>query len=278
MRLRIAAAVVASLTLPAQERQIGQGLNFYGWDKEEALGAKLAGEFKQQATLFESAAFNQYIQNLGAKLSGQLPPRPSKYRFGLVADSGVVTGDQVHEPFSFPGGYIFVPTGLVLAVADEAEFAGMIAHAMAHIAERHGTRMATREQVANTAAVPLIHGGFGGPDLLWPLAFRQVMRGYELAADRLAVRMMAGAGYDPGGLSRYVRRVQHNDSNGPIVFSSVPGRQQRLSELEKVVSELPEHADGSPSSDEFLTMQAEVRKTVAEQTPGPVRPPSLLKL
>jgi predicted Zn-dependent protease len=59
------------------------------------------------------------------------------YRFSTVAEE---VGGPTHERASLPGGYIFVPTSLILTAADKGEFAGMPAHAMSHIAKRHGTR------------------------------------------------------------------------------------------------------------------------------------------
>jgi predicted Zn-dependent protease len=65
----------------------------------------------------------------------------------------------IHEPATLPGGYVFVPAGLFLAAQDEAEFAGMLAHAMGHIALRHGTRQATRGVLIKQRSIPLIFMG-----------------------------------------------------------------------------------------------------------------------
>ena len=70
---------------------------------------------------------------------------------------------------------------------------------MAHAAERHHTRQATRATLANTSSVTLIFmGGWAGQGesgILLPLGFLKFMRDFELAADKLAVRTMAGAGW-----------------------------------------------------------------------------------
>lgn len=69
----------------------------------------------------------------------------------------------MHEPIAFPGGFIFVPARLILAAQDEDEFAGMLAHSIAHIAERHATRQATRSEITNMSTTPLIYmGGWTG--------------------------------------------------------------------------------------------------------------------
>ena len=64
---------------------------------------------------------------------------------------------------ALPGGFFFVNSGLILKADNESELAGVMAHEIAHIAARHGTRQATRGQVINLASIPLIFmGGWTG--------------------------------------------------------------------------------------------------------------------
>jgi predicted Zn-dependent protease len=93
---------------------------------------------------------------MGARLVRALPkPSPFTSHFELTTDSS----GTFLKPASLPGGYVFVPAGLILAAKDEAEFAGTLAHAMAHIAARHFTRQAARSQTAQSATIPLIFWG-----------------------------------------------------------------------------------------------------------------------
>src|SRR5256885_960125 len=72
----------------------------------------------------------------------------------------VLEGDQLNA-FAFPGGFVFVYTGLIEATETEAELAGAMAHEIAHVAARHFTRQATHSQIANYATLPLIFLGNG---------------------------------------------------------------------------------------------------------------------
>jgi predicted Zn-dependent protease len=92
-------------------------------------------------TPLDNAAALDFVKRLGARLAAQLPEPRFDYTFAVTASD---QSNVLHEPLSLPGGYIFVPTSLFLTVQDEAEFAGMLAHAMAHVANRDGTRAATR--------------------------------------------------------------------------------------------------------------------------------------
>lgn len=253
---------LATLAVSAQD------VNFYSSEKEAALGAALAKEVGRHATPIESSAVRDYVASLGRQLASQLPDTGLTWTFTPVFDS---SGGRTYEPVALPGGFIFVSASLMLEARNEAEFAGMLAHAMAHVSERHGTRAATSGQVANLSSIPLIFvGGWGGAgerdDLLIPVGFLRYYRVFELEADRLAVRIMVGAGYDPGALLRYIERY------------GLPPHDERIAALEQAIQALPP-ATYSSSNEEFEQIQEEVRRLMPVQTdepPRPRRPPSLL--
>jgi predicted Zn-dependent protease len=149
----------------------------------------------------------------------------------------------------------------------------MLAHAMAHVAARHGTRQATRGEVVHMASIPLVFvGGWtgmgaGGNRQAVPISFLSFQRGYEAEADMLAVKMTSGAGYDPRALVRYIGRTQPEDTARSKVFSSIPSRDSRIADMEKAIEELP--LKTYPSSDEFPRIQSEVRRLTPK--PGATR-------
>ena len=110
--------------------------NFYSIEKEKALGAQLAAEYRRQARVIDAPSVNAYLNELGQRLAAQAPATGFTYTFELVDD------DQtwIHEAAAFPGGPVFVPASLILAAANEDELAAMLAHAIAHIATRQETR------------------------------------------------------------------------------------------------------------------------------------------
>ncbi|HYK62969.1 MAG TPA: M48 family metalloprotease, partial [Bryobacteraceae bacterium] len=153
MRLCVLAVLGAALALNAQDRPVGRGVNFYSTEQEVALGAQLAADFRRVHSQLDNAAAREYIEQMGARLVQALPqPSPFMYHFELTADSS----GTFLEPAALPGGYGFVPAGLILAAKDEAELAGTLAHAIAHVAARHGTRQATKAQIAQLGTIPLI--------------------------------------------------------------------------------------------------------------------------
>jgi len=155
---------------------------------------------------------------------------------------------------AFPGGILFVPASLILAAKDEDELAGMLAHAIAHVASRDGARQATRAQLMDIAMPAPYMGGW-----TMELGLLRMWRKRELDADRLAASKMAAAGYDPGALARYLDREQASyDEYSPKMYSMLPRRAQRIEAIQSVIDTLP--ARTYPARDAFSAFQEQVRR------------------
>jgi predicted Zn-dependent protease len=127
-------------------------------EKQMAAGERMARDFRKHTKPLEGAA-EEYVRRVGRTLL-----RPEEHwQFELIKDD---FGGATREPVTFPG-YIFVPARLLIMTGSEAELAGMLAHAIAHLET--------------------------GAD--------------EAAADRRAVEIAAAAGYNPRALADYLKRV-----------------------------------------------------------------------
>ena len=231
--------------------------DFYRQRKEIALGARLAEEARQRTTPFESDVFHQYLADLGARLAAPLPEPRFDYTFTVIAED---PDGPAHEPLSFPGGAILVPAHLILETQDESEFAGMLAHAMAHCAEPRRMRPVTGSQ----GAVPIVFAGgwtgLGSPESLLPMAFRPLQRRSEIEADAMAAKAMAAAGYDPRALEAYLRRV------------GAP--EERLTALRDAIRQLLPGTYGAAGRTRFADVRDAVRNAIPEHVPAA---PRLLK-
>jgi beta-barrel assembly-enhancing protease len=186
-----------AFTLSAQDP--GRGVNFYSIEKERALGAQLAQEFRRTSPIVENPELLARIETIAEPLI----PRDSKFEYSLA----LFESDQKDEPVALPGGYVFVSTGLIRAAQHSDELAGMLAHAIAHIESRHGTKQATKGQIVQQATIPLIFmGGWNGQAV--PRGFQEFARKNDLAADQLAASMMQSHGYSPARLADYIERLQ----------------------------------------------------------------------
>jgi predicted Zn-dependent protease len=279
--MRATLLILAALTASAQERQPGRGVNFYSVEREAALGAGLAADILSNATPIDSTLVQDFVNRIGSRLSFQLRGAPFPYTFTVLAGDG---NNFTHEPVALPGGHVFIPTALILAAKDEAEFAGMLAHAMIHVSERHATRSATREAIANDATIPLMFtGGWTGygvkqaSSVLVPPGFSKFQRGFETEADVLAIKITWMADFDPSALVRYVGRVgESSPGTTSRVFSPLPTPAERVSRMETEIQMLTPQAYLTPDPAVFESIQAEVRRLIpiAERP----QPPQLKKV
>ena len=175
------------------------------------------------------------------------------------------------EPVALPGGPIMVPMSLLAEAQDEAELAFQLAHAMAHIALRHATKLATRQELMAIATVPLQiqrTAGSRGTDIL--LANQDVAfeagrlaftRGFELQADTIATRMVASAGYDPESMVRYLEGTLGDVARSTKIFSPHPATDRRMKTVEVEEAKLPAsiYTASTGEFDEIKALAAAVR-------------------
>jgi predicted Zn-dependent protease len=167
----------------------------------------------------------------------------------------VVQSEEVNA-FALPGGFFFVNSGLILKADNEAELAGVMAHEIAHVAARHGTRQATRGTIINYASIPLIFmGGWTGyairqgAGLAIPLGFLTFSRGFEKEADFLGLQYLYKSGYDPTAFVDFFEKIQSMEKKKPgsisKVFSTHPMTDDRISsaqgEIGKILKSKPEY-------------------------------------
>src|SRR5579859_1016428 len=156
-------------------RDVGKGVNFYSIEKEIALGKGLAQEVERQAKIIDDPIIAEYVSRVGQNL---VRNSDAKVPFTIK----VLDTEEINA-FALPGGFFFVNSGLILKADSESELAGVMAHEIAHVAARHGTRQATRGEIANLASIPLIFmGGWTGyairqgAGLAIPLGFLKIGR------------------------------------------------------------------------------------------------------
>jgi predicted Zn-dependent protease len=182
------------------------------------------------------------------------------YKFALVADD---EGGPTHEPLSLPGGHLVVSATLIRAAADEAELAGMLAHAMAHVTlpGPQGDK------------IPLIFmGGWNGLGSgsnasVVPMSFRKTQQDNETRADALAVTAMSAAGYDPEALAGYLARVQPPSERAPKIFAVLPDRDARVAAIRQTITGAPARTYPALDSDVFNRIQEQL--PVVEARPRP---------
>src|SRR6195256_799713 len=222
-------------------RDVGKGVNFYSLEKEIALGKQLAQEVERQAKIIDDPVISEYVNRVGQNL---VRNSDAKVPFTIK----VLDSEEVNA-FALPGGFFFVNSGLVLKADNEAELAGVMAHEIAHVAARHGTRQATRGTIINYASIPLIFmGGWTGyairqgAGLAIPLGFLTFSRGFESEADMLGLEYLYKTGYDPTAFVDFFEKIQTLEKRKPgtlsKVFSTHPMTDDRIRAAQKNIQEL----------------------------------------
>jgi len=135
-------------------RSVGKGVNLYSLEREIALGKGAAQEVERSAKMVTDPVVTEYVNRVGQNL---VRNSDAKVPFTIK----VIDSDEINA-FALPGGFFYVNSGLILHADEEAELAGVMAHEIAHVAARHGTRNATKGEIMQWASIPLILLGPGG--------------------------------------------------------------------------------------------------------------------
>src|SRR5689334_2696953 len=245
------------------ERNINKGsVNFYSLDKEIAMGRQIAAEVERQVKLVDDPAINEYVNRVGQNL---VRNSDAKVPFTIK----VVDSDEINA-FALPGGFFYVNSGLILAADDESELAAVMAHEIAHVAARHGTKQASKAELINFASIPLIFmGGVGGFALrqaagfLIPMQFLQFSRSDEAEADYLGLQYLYKTGYDPGAAVSFFEKLQAKESARPgsvsKMFSTHPPTGDRIENTKKNIELiLPDKEQYVVTTSEFGKIKAQL--------------------
>ena len=239
------------------DRNVGNCLNLYSIQKEMALGQQLAREVTRQSKILDDPIISEYVNRIGQSLA-----RNSDAKVPFTFQ--VIDGDEVNA-FALPGGYVFVYSGLIKVASEEDEFAGALAHEIAHVAARHMTCQASRSQIAGVAgAIPgVLLGGWTGviagraASAVIPMTFLSFTRRDESEADYLGVQYMYAAGYDPTGAVSIFEKLESLQKTKPgavaKVFATHPMDADRIDRTEKEIQRI------LPSKPEYVITSSEYR-------------------
>jgi hypothetical protein len=260
------------------DRGVGNGVNFYSLDKEIGLGKQLAQEVERQAKVVDDPIIAEYVNRVGQNL---VRNSDAKVPFTIK----VLDTEEVNA-FALPGGFFFVNSGLILKAESEAELAGVMAHEIAHVACRHGTRQATKGDIAQIATIPLIFmGGWTGyairqgMGLAIPMGFLAFSRGMESEADYFGLQYMYKAGYDPTAFVDFFEKIETLEKKKPgsvaKVFSTHPMTDDRIKksqdEIQSILTPKPEYVVTTSEFNDVrnrLSMLHNRRKVTTQEDPN----------
>ena len=247
------------------------GFNLFSKDQDVQLGKESAAEVRKKMPVIQDPFLTDYVNRVGKRLAASQEAQASgfPFTFEVVADPSI-------NAFALPGGPMFINTGLLKAVDNEAQLAGVMGHEMSHVILRHGTNQASKAQLIQLPAI--LGGQMAGGSMLGQLAqagiglgansvLLKFSRGAESQADLMGSHLMAEAGYNPVEMARFFQKLNTEGSRAPQFFSDHPNPANREQAIQQEVQKIPQKNYGYQTG-QFDRMKQTVAK-IKEPRPAP---------
>src|SRR6266849_1060552 len=237
------------------------GFDMFSSQEELQAGQQAQASVRKQLPLLpDSDPIVKYVQRLGAQLAAHAPGEKWPYSFHVVNQKEI-------NAFALPGGPVYINVGTIQAADTEGQLAGVMAHEISHVVQRHGTRSASKQMAAQLPLALL--GGIMGRGALSQAAqlgisfgvgsyFLKNSRQAETEADLLGTDIMYDTGFDPHAMSQFFQKLEaQGGSRGPQFLSDHPNPGNRAQWVSQEVSTLaPKQFRGD--SAEFRTIKQRV--------------------
>ena len=248
---------------------------------ERKLGEEIMRDIRRDRDYLDDEPISEYLNNFGNALVAAVPGSRGEtnadFHFFAVRDSAL-------NAFALPGGFIGAHSGLIIAAQAESELAGVMAHEIGHVTQRHIARMlgqqkqnvllplaamilaALAARASSDAAMGVLMGGQG-------LAVQRQLnfsRDAEREADRVGFQIMESGGYDTTGIVAFFRRLQaasrlYGDMPAGLAsLSSHPLTQDRITDMQARIREMPKKQ--RVDSLDFHLVRARIRVLQDTQT------------
>jgi predicted Zn-dependent protease len=216
-------------------------------DQEIALGLQAAPEMAQQ---YGGESDDPQARALVERVCGEIVARSDAHGTPYQYQCHVLADPQTINAFALPGGQVFITMGLLSKLKTEGQLAGVLGHEIGHVVARHGAEHIAKQQLTqgltgaavlatydprnpssrNSAAVAMLIGNLVG---------MRFGRQDELEADRLGVKLMSEAGYDPRSMVDLMKILEESGGGQrqPEFFSTHPNPGHRIEQIQQVISE-----------------------------------------
>jgi predicted Zn-dependent protease len=242
--------------------------------QEVELGQQESAQIQQQLPLVQDAVINQYVSALGNQIASKTSRADLQWQFYVV-------NTDVVNAFALPGGIVYVNRGVLERADRMDELAGVMAHEIEHVVRRHSVKQMEQMQGANVgvalacsltnvcnnqAAAAAIN--VGGTAI-----FAKFSRTDEVQADEGGFRNVINAGINPEGMLSFFQKLlaeeQQSGSSGAASswFSDHPGTQDRIQDIQNMLSQVPASQRQSLTKDTQAFQQ--MKRRVMSLPPAP---------
>lgn len=222
-------------------------------EQELRIGRAIYKSLRDTGRVLTDPEIQEYIQDVGQKLVANAQDGSFRFKFFVIDDPAI-------NAFALPGGYVGVHSGLILATATESQLAGVMAHEIAHVTQRHISRAVYANQRASILTMAAMLGAIlvgavtGSSDVIQGAvataqgvsAQQQInfTRANEYEADRVGVGILATSGFDPEGMPEFFETLARQTgplaSQAPEFLRTHPVTVNRIAETRSRLADYPD--------------------------------------
>jgi predicted Zn-dependent protease len=272
--IAVLSALITNSVLAAELPDLGDASRATISPREEReLGLRIMSEIRADPSYLDDAEVAGYLANLGNRLIlGSREAHPDQeFEFFAVQDDAI-------NAFALPGGFMGFNTGLIITAQSESELAGVMAHEIAHVTQKHLARMISGQRYSMLtslagAALAILASRTNpqaGQAVLIASQARQIQsqldftREHEKEADRIGFNILVSAGLDPHGMSAFFERLQRagrfHENGAPSYLRTHPITYERIADIESRTQGMPYRQ--VPDSLDFQLVRAKLRASL----------------
>ena len=267
--------VLASMSWGQGPTQFHPGFNLFSKQQDVQLGQENAAQVRARMKVIRNPVLNDYVNKVGQRLVAAREAQESGFPFTFE-----IVADPTINAFALPGGPMFINTGLLRAVDNEAQLAGVMGHEMSHVILRHGTNQATKSKLVELPAV--LGSQVAGGSLVGQLTklgiglgansvLLKFSRTAESQADLMGSHLMAESGYNPMEMARFFEKLNQQGGQRTIQFlSDHPNPENREKAIGEEVHRLPDQQYSYQTGD-FQRMKAVIARVREPKPPAPAK-------
>lgn len=210
--------------------------------QEIALGLQAVPQMIEQfGGLYDDPKLQDYVDEVGGRLVKSTAAAQTEWQF----EFSLLRDPETLNAFALPGGQVFITAALYEKLSTEGQLAGVLGHEIGHVVARHGAQRIAKQELTEglTGAVVVASGDARSAQLaamVGQMVNMKYGRDDELQSDRLGVRFMVDAGYDPRSMID-VMKILAESSKGaeqPEFFSTHPNPENRIARIQEAIDEL----------------------------------------
>jgi len=236
---------------------------------EKKIGESVMREYRRDPDFVDDPEVVSYVNSVGQRLVAVSADAGREFEFFVVRDNTI-------NAFAMPGGFVGVHTGLLLAAQTESELAGVLAHEISHVTQRHIARQLEKGSQLSWAAIAGLvvavlaarsnpqasQAAMAGTQAGAIQAMLNYSRDFEREADRVGFTLMEAAGYDPNGMPAFFERLQRATrlaelNAAPAYLRTHPLTEERMADLQARASAV--HYRQRSDSVDFYLVRAKLR-------------------